>query len=467
MPFGASRLAFLAKSIIAGITKRAIGVSVFGDTRVDEGRAKYGTSVKFDGTGDYIKVSPENTGDFTFASGEAFTIEFWFNYQNDTGSASAGLMSNKQGGGDANNFFILFRNFDTKIQLYATAQVNTAVASGAISTNTWTHVALVRDTSNNVGFFVNGSRTQSYSGVTNTIGSSSQEAMGIGGFPDGALPFNQGGNGWIDDIRVSNTARYDPTATSLTLPDQHVNDADTKFLIAANSISGNTEIFDDNGDRTTWPFTVRFGGEIDTGQSKFGSSSWQQTSDGEGLKANFMEPMDVIGANSQFTIEMWVRKSSDQSRDQYLLHGNNEWSIVYDDVANTLEYRADNGDTTRITGGSLNNNTWYHIAVSRDSSNNTKMFINGTQTGSTFTNDDRAWVNLSEMLLGVSRNGDNSWIGHIDEFRISDTQRYTGNFTAPTEAFENDVNTLCLYHFENTDAEQLKIYDDNGGDLPS
>ena len=34
----------------------------------------------------------------------------------------------------------------------------------------------------------------------------------------------------------------------------------------------------------------------------------------------------------------------------------------------------------------------------------------------------------------------------MDEIRISDSARYVQNFTAPTEAFDNDINTMLLLH---------------------
>ena len=36
--------------------------------------------------------------------------------------------------------------------------------------------------------------------------------------------------------------------------------------------------------------------------------------------------------------------------------------------------------------------------------------------------------------------------GYVDEVRVSDSARYQTNFTAPTEAFTNDINTVLLLH---------------------
>ena len=245
MPLGTARLNTLSRFVDAGAADR-VTITVNGDAQIDTSRSVFGgSSLLTDGTGDYLDVDPVTAGDFVF-TGE-FTIEGWFNYDNDTGSASAGLFSNKQGAGDSTNFFILFRNFDTKIQLLCTTGVSVAVATGAISADTWNHIALVRDSSNNVAFWLNGTREQFHTGITGNVGlSGSQEAIGIAGFPDGQLPFNQGGNGWMDEVRVSSIARYN-TGGNITVPTSpFTNDDDTLFLLHMDGSDGSTDIEDDN-----------------------------------------------------------------------------------------------------------------------------------------------------------------------------------------------------------------------------
>jgi hypothetical protein len=72
---------------------------------------------------------------------------------------------------------------------------------------------------------------------------------------------------------------------------------------------------------------------------------------------------------------------------------------------------------------------WNHVALCR-SGTSTRLFLNGTQVGSTQT--DSTNYASTEFQLGGS-----NFNGLVDEVRITKgVARYTGNFTAPTAAFD-------------------------------
>ncbi len=117
------------------------------------------------------------------------------------------------------------------------------------------------------------------------------------------------------------------------------------------------------------------------------------------------------------------------------------------------------GGVTQVIQSStpLTMNTWVHVAVTVDNATNTgNIFINGvldataTTTGFTLrpsmlgptTND---WLGKSEFA--GSPNFDPYFNGNIDELRISNTVRYTSNFTPPVVQFTPDANTTALFHF--------------------
>jgi hypothetical protein len=210
--------------------------------------------------------------------------------------------------------------------------------------------------------------------------------------------------------------------------------------------------------RTTVIVDSVFGGIISTAQSQFGGASWFQDGEFDGLQINDETPFDVIGTGN-YTVECWVRRQDNPSSTAATIFNAAATilNIFYNESTNALTVSTQG--TTRVTGGSLSLNTWTHIAVTR-SSGSIRLFINGTQSGSTFSGDDRNFVNATSHLIGVDRDGINSWVGYIDEFRVSKSARYTTTFTPSTTAFVNDADTVMLLHMNGTNGSTT-VTDDN------
>ena len=100
----------------------------------------------------------------------------------------------------------------------------------------------------------------------------------------------------------------------------------------------------------------------------------------------------------------------------------------------TLRFFYDGAD--RITSSSLSTSTWYHIAIVRNSGV-TKMYLDGTQTGSSYTDANNYTAGNGKLyLFATDASGSQCVNGYIDDFRITNGYaRYTSNFTAPTTAF--------------------------------
>jgi len=87
----------------------------------------------------------------------------------------------------------------------------------------------------------------------------------------------------------------------------------------------------------------------------------------------------------------------------------------------------------RITGGDIPLTTWTHVALCRVSGN-TRLFINGTQSGSTYVDSNNYVSDL--VRLGGNISEDAFINGFVDEIRITKgVARYTSNFTPPTAPF--------------------------------
>lgn len=483
----------------ANSTLRNHKIRAFGETqyhnRAHSNNSVYGnqfggSSVKFDGTGDGIAVTPGTANDFVFTG--ALTFEFWFMYDSDTGSATCTLLSNRIGGLDSSDFMILFRNFDTKLQIYLTSGWNVSVASPTMASDTWHHVALVRDSSNNVAFFVNGNREQNSSGISATVGSGSSEAIGIGNYVDNSLPFNQGGQGWIDELRVSDTNRYDPTASSIAVPTAPFEtDANTKLLMhfdgsqGTGGTPGSRTFKDDQSEnrRQRGAYLGSYGSnatpKLSKDQSKWGTSSLTTAGTSD---YNFAALEYFNSGTGDFTYEGWFYPtSSGGTQVMFAAQNNSTQAVDLLITSGALKlYFSDNGSSWNIASGtsfgSYNANAWNHFALVRNG-NTLELMLNGTRgntvsfTGSVYAYEDTTRISTPTNVDGFRENmfhvgsieGTSSvFTGSYNDIRISDTGRYTGSsYTQPAARFVNDSNTVTLLSLDEG-AGSFEIFDNNG-----
>jgi hypothetical protein len=164
------------------------------NAQVSTTQAKWGTtSMYFDGTGDYL-VSP-NTKMFTLNG--AFTIEAWV-YRNT--SSKIILIEARTGGGYADYLLAILTN--GTVEFVTATSGNYYNPSIVTTSGQWVHVALVRNSSNVVTWYVDGvaaSTTVTISGVLAPAAS----AVWIGAQRD-----PQYSSGYIDDMRITQYARY-------------------------------------------------------------------------------------------------------------------------------------------------------------------------------------------------------------------------------------------------------------------
>jgi hypothetical protein len=204
--------------------------------------------------------------------------------------------------------------------------------------------------------------------------------------------------------------------------------------------------------RTAKTITASGNAQVDTAQSKFGSAS--ALFDGTGDRLSIGSSNDLAFGTGDFTVEMWFRMASVQASPTLIdWRPGSNGAYVSLSLDNGKPYLYANTGVRILSATALSATTWYHLALSR-SGTSTKLFVDGTQVGSTYT-DSTSYVGTTPTIgelnaaWGLTGYG---FSGHIDEIRISNIARYTANFTAPTSAFVNDSNTLLLIHADGTDA---------------
>jgi hypothetical protein len=454
---------------VAQILRSKKGITAVGNAQVDTAQSQFGgASALFDGTGDYLIVG--NTVDSGLALAEnAWTIEFWARINSHSGSYNNVIgIWNDSGDGSGSVFYISTNMFNTSNKLgiqyiYSGDNNSGAIQFGsALSTGVWQHHAFVRN-GNTLTVYTAGTSVGTHDMTGRTIDISGLNTSGVTSLKMtiGAMTGGGGGyNGWLDEIRVSDSARYTSNFTAPTAP--FVNDANTVLLIHADGTDASTFFEDDNGVRAQRGIVSENGAQISTAQSRFGGSSAQF--DGTNDFLRFAQSDDFTFGTNNFTVEMWVRlnATTGEFRPVFSLDGNGFPLVMFQMTSNVMEgYISTTGSSwtfANVNLGTFTTGTWYHICVVRDGST-FRWFLNGTQT-QTRTSSGSIRSQRSQGRIGTSDSAF-YWNGWVDEVRISNTARYTSNFTSPTTPFTNDANTVLLIHADGTNASTV-FKDDNG-----
>jgi hypothetical protein len=450
MPLGSFRLNGLAKftvTAVAEVIRAKKGITAIGNAQVSTAQSKFGgASALFDGTGDYLRVEPK----IEVASSN-FTMEAWIRTSDNAQRIILAKFSAAYSAGFDWTFFqsstgkLIFQWWDGGFKAVTGATT--------LSLNTWIHVAAVRNGST-LTLYVNG--VADATGTATDIRTGTAEVW-VGAYSEGSGVLSSW-NGNLDEIRISNSARYTANFTAPTQP--FVNDANTLLLIHANGTNASTYFEDDNGQRGSRGITAIGNAQIDTAQSKFGGASALFDGNGDYLLSPTNSAFGF--GTGDFTIEGWIRFNNFTSGpvfvDMRSAGGTEVVPTIYFNTNGAPIYFT-NG-SARITGSNLSTGTWHHIAVSR-SGTSTRMFVNGTQVGSTYSDSNNYVTTLLSIGIVPYNTSFGALNGWIDELRVSNSARYTANFTPATTPFVNDANTLLLLHMDGTDATTV-FTDDNG-----
>lgn len=450
-------LCSIAGATYAAAARTAITVTANGNAQVDTAQSKLGgASALFDGTGDYLLIDSTNSSSLNFGTGN-FTLEFFARatvrdqfhtiIANNKSSWTAGSVTILGGSGSTST---------TALRLAANS-FNSGGAgivydNQAMTTGVWYHYAITRS-GNDFTMYRDGTSvsTGTFSGSIN---------LGEDGTRIGYTRWDGDVSTWdghIDEIRISNSVRYTTSFTPTTTP--FTFDSNTLLLLHCDGTDATTVFTDDIGTnaipRTPKTVTANGNAQVDTAQSKFGGASALFDGTTDGLS---VDNSDFAFGTGDFTYECFVRVADTNAFmlfDGTTPTGSSNAVSVWAQLGALYVY---SGGWTYQGVGTINNNTWYHVAVSRSSSN-IRVFVDGTQVGSTTAfsiNFTQNILHMGKARVDAGYDGN----GHMDEIRVSNSARYTANFTAPAAAFTNDRNTLLLLHCNGTDASTT-FTDDN------
>jgi len=382
-----------------------------------------GGSGYFDNSGDYLDA-PTNNAAFQFGTGD-FTVECWV-YQNATNSYPTVLEIDNHVSNGGILFYVGTTTGDVGAYSSPVGFLGTATAPPL---NTWNHIAWVRS-SGTFKIYVNGVGNAGVSFTTNlnisaTVTVNTNRTSGF---------YNLVGN--ISNLRlVKGTAVYTSNFTPSTAPLTVISGTSLLLPMTNGAIFDNAMMND---------LETVGNAQISTSVVKYGTGSLAFDGSGDYLVSNAASSDLYAFGTGDFTVEFWLYLNSTSSvqvfYDSRPASAQGLQPTIYINSSGTLFYYTNVAN--RITGSSLSANTWYHIAVAR-SGTSTKMFVNGTQVGSTYT-DSTNYVNpaLRPMIGADGFNsgtpGGNPMNGYIDDLRVTKGYaRYTTTFTPPTAAFPN------------------------------
>jgi len=188
--------------------------------------------------------------------------------------------------------------------------------------------------------------------------------------------------------------------------------------------------------------------------------------DGDGDYLSTPHSTDLTFGSGNFTIEMWMNPQIVSGKNNVVvgiwddqLSAPQSW-VLYFDTSGNLRFLIDvsGGDTQIFTSPpKVNENTWSHIAVSRQN-NNWYMFINGTLSA-TGTNSSFMSVGSAPLQIGTNQSlipSNVTYSGYISNLRIlKGTALYTSDFTPPVHELQpiGDTVLLCCNNPDSAGAE--------------
>lgn len=352
--------------------------------------------------GNYI--SNTNATNYAISNNSTFTIEVWVYYLSFSNTATGNnptLIGHMSPSSTTNNDISFGVNTSGNVVLYYAnnGTPGNLASTNTLSVHTWNHIAVTYDATN-IRIFINGILNGSFALATFNRNVSST-TITIGQYNTSYYSYC-----YISNLRYCASALYTATFTPSTSPLLPITTAKNYLLLR-----GCTSIIDFSKNVTN-VYSSQNSGIAPYLISLVGTSGATPPTQGDGVigilnnsytsLTNYITFASLTGAtftwwNTSFTIETWV----------YYLSGGNEfsatqssllgmmsptastsyWSFGRTSNNNLVFYGATSGTAfTLVSSSIINNNQWYHIAVSYDSISTTMIiFINGTVSKSTST----------------------------------------------------------------------------------
>jgi hypothetical protein len=396
-------------------------------------------------TSQNLNAASSNT--LAFGTGD-FTVEFWV-YWTSSPSATGNLMQTNVSG---TGFCMYWNSTQVQVSRYLTA-ADLNVTYSETTQNTWIHYAAVRR-SGTMYIYRNGVLLGS--GAVST-------SYTQNGFYLTSDNTNTNFNGYITNVRVVKglgvyTGAFTPPTTPLTITQSSgtniaaITGTSTSLLFCqyANFVDSSTNsLAITNSNSVKSYLTDTFSGIVSG--VNYAQKNYSLSLNGSTQYASITSTAISNFGTGDFTVEGWFYTNSISTLQgvydgRPLGTSTGAYPSVFIETS-TLKWYTNAG--TQIASSTLLSNTWYHFAFVRISGS-TKMYINGTQAGSTYT-DATTYVNGASTIGYLGGNSAYPFNGYISNFRIvKGTGVYTTTFTPSTTPLKAITNTSLLTAQYNT-----------------
>ena len=405
-----------------------------------------------------------------------YTISFWMYRMKDMGTSE--IILDSAGGTTSQTGFnmIVDGGGTDKLRIYINGGT---VGSSAfkfesnyvVPLRKWVHVSFVFDynasTSSDKGkLYIDGSLYDSGTHLNNNTFSSSDadHILTLGSDDAGTTEFY----GYIADFRIVKEQVHTQNYTPPSLTDYSVSKSNQDILISASS----NGIKDSNTTVTAKTVTPVGSGEVSieawspyTSIDKQTGFELPATTNGGSIKLDGSgdyistsgDNVDFGTSGSPFTLEAWVYPTTSTQGTNAGIVGS--YSSAVDDTGFdlTASYSGNQVYSVYVGSGSAawsqfqtapKPYQWQHVAVTRDTSGNIRLFVDGVRDGRLDVAGSGDISSSNKQLRIGYFWGNQYYNGYITNVRLSDNVRYpdvSTNFTPPSQKFVSDSNTLFLY----------------------
>jgi len=201
--------------------------------------------------------------------------------------------------------------------------------------------------------------------------------------------------------------------------------------------------------------------EADFSTYKFGNASCRFNGRRTSISFPDSDDWDIMGTvGEEYTISLWVYQMDNSKDNHYVCQyedSDTYWVLFWDTSVSKVVFKVyDTSSLVEMSGGSITENTWTHIAVVKKNGGGTDiwgLYINGEQVA--YATSTTTKTLDGELYIGSIQEGSKYFYGNMDELIITAENLYSANpqsdnsdtITIPTSEHSANSNTKLLLHF--------------------